>query len=52
MTLPGVWELIIIVALIIVVFGGSKAAASIKNAGREIYKAKKELDDIKDIVKK
>lgn len=50
--LPGGWEWILIIVLIIVLFGGSRAIDSMKKAGREVYKLKKEVDDIKDISKK
>lgn len=49
MTLPGGWEWIIIIAIIILIFGGSRAVHSMKKAGSEIYKFKKDIDDIKDI---
>jgi|GEM_PF-422835 len=44
-SLPGGWELILIAAIIVVLFGGTKALSSL---GRGIYSVKKEVDDIKD----
>ncbi|PKL35449.1 MAG: twin-arginine translocase TatA/TatE family subunit [Spirochaetae bacterium HGW-Spirochaetae-1] len=50
--IPGGWEIVIIIVIIAVLFGGDKAMNSLKSAGRGIYKIKKEVDDIKDITKK
>ncbi len=49
--MPGMWELIIIVLILVVLFGGTKAMGTIKNLGREVYDIKKKLDDINDIKK-
>jgi Sec-independent protein translocase protein TatA len=38
--------------LIIIIFGGGKAGSTIKKMGQGIYRAKKEVDDIKDLTKK
>ena len=51
-SLPGHWEIILIVVLIIIVFKGNKAMSTIKDIGSGIYKAKKEINDIKNITKK
>ncbi len=50
--LPGGWEIIIIVVIIILLFGGAKAKSAIRKMGQGIYKAKKEVDEIKDLTKK
>ena len=52
MTIPGGWEWIVIILVIFILFGGNKAVASLKKAGSEIYKFKKDIDDIKDVTKK
>ncbi len=52
MSIPGGWELILIIVIIAILFGGSKALNSLKAAGKEAYKVKKEVDDIKNITKK
>ena len=52
MTIPGGWEWIVIILVIIILFGGNKAVSSIKKAGSEFYKVKKDIDNIKDITKK
>lgn len=49
MSMPGIWELIIILLIIIVLFGGNKAFATIKEMGREVQKIKKKLEDFEDI---
>jgi len=50
--LPGGWEIILLVVIIAVIFGGEKAVNSMKSAGKSLYKVKKEVDDIKDLTKK
>lgn len=50
--LPGGWELIVIIVILIFLFGGNKAKSAIKNIGRQAYKTKKEIDDIKNITQK
>ncbi|MCP4135932.1 MAG: hypothetical protein GY754_33495 [bacterium] len=52
MSLPGGWEIVLVIIVIAVLFGGPKAIDSLKNTGKSLYKAKKEIDDIKDITKK
>ncbi|MFC1668975.1 twin-arginine translocase TatA/TatE family subunit [Spirochaetota bacterium] len=52
MTFPGWLEVVIIAVIIIVIFGGGKAISSMKNMGREIFKLKSEIDDIKNDIKK
>ncbi|HPV99355.1 MAG: twin-arginine translocase TatA/TatE family subunit [Spirochaetota bacterium] len=49
--MPGMWELIIIVLILVVLFGGSRAMDTIKSLGREVYDIRKRLDDINDIKK-
>ena len=49
--LPGGGEWLVIIAIIIVLFGGSKAMSSVKDLGKEVYKLKKDVDDLKDEVK-
>ncbi len=51
MSMPGIWELIIIVLILIVLFGGGKAMGTIKDLGREVYGLKKKIDDLEDIKK-
>ena len=46
--LPGGWEIILIVIVLAVIFGGEKAVKAMKKAGKEAYKVKKEVDNIKD----
>jgi Sec-independent protein translocase protein TatA len=50
--LPGGWEIVIIAVIIIILFSGSRASSTIKKMGQGIYKAKKEVDEIKDLTKK
>ena len=50
--LPGGWEIILLVVVIAVLFGGERAINSMKSVGKGIYKVKREVDDIKDITKK
>jgi Sec-independent protein translocase protein TatA len=50
--LPGGWEIVVILAVIIILFSGGKAKSTIKKMGQGIYKARKEVDDIKDLTKK
>lgn len=50
--LPGGWEVILIVIIIAVLIGGEKTVKAMKKAGKEAYKVKKEVDDIKNITKK
>ena len=49
--LPGGWELLIIIVVVVVLFGGNKAMDRVKDLGKNVYKAKKEIDDLKDITK-
>jgi len=51
MGLPGGMEWIIIIVLVLVVFGGKNIIPSLKKAGKEAYKVKKEVDEIKNITK-
>jgi sec-independent protein translocase protein TatA len=46
--LPGGWEIILIVVIVAILLGGSKAINSMKEAARGAYKFKREIDDIKD----
>ena len=48
MSIPGGWELLLIVVVVAVLFGGNRAVSVVKNMGREIYKVKKDVDDLKD----
>jgi len=50
--LPGGWEMILIVVIIAVLIGGDKAVTAMKKAGKEAWKVKKEVDDIKKISRK
>jgi Sec-independent protein translocase protein TatA len=49
--LPGGGELLVIIGIIALLFGGSKAMSSVKDLGKEVYKLKKDVDDLKDNVK-
>ncbi len=49
--LPGGWELLVIIVIVVVLFGGNKAMDKVKDLGKNVYKAKKEIDDLKDITK-
>jgi len=49
--LPGGGEWLVIIAIIVVLFGGSRAMSSVKDLGKEVYKLKKDVDDLKDEVK-
>jgi len=51
MSLPGGWEIILLIIIIAVLFGGPKAINTLKNTGKGLYKVKKEVDDIKDDIK-
>ncbi len=49
--MPGLWELVIIVLILVILFGGTKAMGAVKSLGKEVYDIKKKLDDINDIKK-
>jgi Sec-independent protein translocase protein TatA len=46
--LPGGWEFLLIIVVVAIVIGGPKALDAMKKGAREAYKAKKEVDSIKD----
>lgn len=48
---PGGAEWLVIIGVIVLLFGGSKAMSSVKDMGKEVYKLKKDVDDIKKEVK-
>ena len=50
-SLPGGGEWLVIIAVIILLFGGGKAISSVKDFGKNVQKLKKDVDDIKDEVK-
>jgi len=50
-SLPGGGEWLVIFGIIAFLFGGSKAMSSVKDMGKEVYKLKKDVDDLKDEVK-
>lgn len=49
--LPGGGELLVIIGVIALLFGGSKAMESVKDLGKEVNRLKKDVDDIKDEVR-
>lgn len=49
--MPGGGELLIIIAIIVVLFGSNKALSAAKDLGREVYRLKKDVDNLKDEVK-
>ncbi len=49
--MPGGGELLVIIAIIVVLFGSNKALSAAKDLGKEVYKLKKDVDDLKDEVK-
>ncbi len=49
--LPGGGEWLVIIGIIVLLFGGSKAMSSVKDLGKEVYKLKKDVNDLKDEVK-
>ncbi len=49
--LPGGGEWLVIIGIIALLFGGSKAMSSVKDLGKEVVKLKKDVEDIKDEVK-
>jgi Sec-independent protein translocase protein TatA len=51
MTMPGIWELIIIGLILVALLGGGKAMGAIKDLGKEVYGLKRKLDDLEDIKK-
>jgi Sec-independent protein translocase protein TatA len=51
MSMPGIWEIIIIAVVLIILFGGNKAMATVKDLGREVYQLKKKVDGLDDIKK-
>lgn len=51
MSIPGIWEILIIVLIIIVIFGGNKSMSIIRNLGKEIFELKKKIKDIDDLRK-
>ncbi len=48
--LPGYMEILIIVVVLLVVFGGAKGVDTVKRLGKTALKAKKEIDDIKKLI--
>jgi len=52
MSIPGGWELLLIVVIAMVLFGGNRAFSAVKTMGREIYKVKKDVDELKDDIKR
>ncbi|MCK7497083.1 MAG: twin-arginine translocase TatA/TatE family subunit [Comamonadaceae bacterium] len=49
--MPGGGEWLVIIGVIALLFGGSKAMSSVKDLGKEVIKLKKDVEDIKDEVK-
>jgi len=49
--LPGGGEWLVIIGIIALLFGGSKAMSSVKDLGKEVYKLKNDVNDLKDDVK-
>lgn len=49
--LPGGGEWLVIIGIIALLFGGSKAMSSVKDLGKEVSKLKKDVENIKDEVK-
>ncbi len=49
--MPGGGELLVIIVIIIVLFGSNKALSAAKDLGKEVYKLKKDVDELKDEVK-
>lgn len=49
--LPGGGEWLVIIGIIALLFGGSKAMSSVKNLGNEVHRLKKDVEDLKDEVK-
>lgn len=49
--MPGGGELLMIIGIIALLFGGSKAMSSVKDMGKEVSRLKKDVDDLKDSVK-
>ncbi len=49
--LPGGGEWFVIIGIIALIFGGSRAISSMKDFGKEVHKLKKDVDDIKDEIK-
>jgi Sec-independent protein translocase protein TatA len=51
MSMPGIWEIVIIAVILIILFGGNRAMSTIKDLGREVYQLKKKVDDLEDLKK-
>jgi len=51
MSMPGMWEIIIIAVMLVILFGGNRAMATVRDLGREVYQLRKKVDDINDIKK-
>ena len=51
MSIPGFWEILIIVLIIIVIFGGNRSMSIIKNLGKEVFDLKKKFKDFDDLRK-
>lgn len=49
--LPGGGELLMIIGIIALLFGGSKAMSSVRDMGKEVSRLKKDVDEVKDSVK-
>jgi len=51
MGMPGIWEILIIVLILIVIFGGNRSMSIIRDLGKEVFDLKKKLKDLDDIRK-
>ena len=49
MSMPGWMEIVVIIAILVILFGGPKARDTLSKMGKNVYKVKKEIDDIKKI---
>jgi len=49
--MPGGGELLLIIGIALLLFGGDKALAKAKTLGKEVYNLKKDVEDIKEEVK-
>jgi Sec-independent protein translocase protein TatA len=48
MGMPGIWEILIIVLILIVIFGGNRSMSIIRDLGKEVLDLKKKFKDLDD----
>ena len=51
MTMPGIWELLIIALIVLLIFGSNRLMGIMRDMGKEVYKLKDKIKDIENITK-